>query len=160
MADWRIREAESEDLEEIHSLARELAEAVGDSPPERGAVQARFEELLEEPRAHTLVAEGEDGVVGVVSFWIKPDLAHGDVVVDMPMLAVAQDYRRSGVGKMLVDEVRKRASDHDADLIELVATSDNKSAREFYSSLGFVETDHISLEFVGDLEDPPEPDEQ
>lgn len=160
VSDLQVRAASAEDEEGIYYLTRELAAAVGDAPPAREAVQKRLEELVEEPRARTLVVEGESGLLGVVSFWIKPDLAHGDVVVEVPMLVVAEDHRRAGVGKLLVDEVRKQASDHDAGVIELIATSDNTTAREFYRSLGFVETDNISLEFMGDLHDPPESEEK
>lgn len=160
MTDLQVREANTADEEGIYALARELAEAVGDTPPAREAVRKRLEELLEEPRARALVAEAEVGIVGAVNFWIKPDLAHGDVVVEVPMLVVAEDHRRAGVGKLLVDEVRKQASDHDASVIELIATSDNTAARSFYRSLGFVETDHVALEFMGDLQNPPEPEEK
>lgn len=155
-----IREASPEDGEGIHALACELAVSVGDSLPGREAVQSRLEELLEEPGARVLVAQSGDSLVGTVSLWIKPDLAHGDHVVEVPMLVVAKDFRREGVGKMLVDEVRKAALEHEAGVIELIATSDNTAAREFYRSLGFVETDHVSLEFMGDLENPPEPGEK
>src|SRR5215207_5756460 len=154
-----IREAKIEDAAEIHALASELADAVGDAPPAEEAVRARLEELLEEPAARVFVAENEVGVVGVVSLWIKPDLAHGDAVVEVPMLVVAEDHRRTGVGKLLMDEVRNVAAENDADLIELVATRANVAAREFYRSLGFVEADVVSLEFVGSPEDPPDPDE-
>ena len=154
------RGATAEDAEEIHTLARELAGAVGDSPPDFEAVRARLSELLEEPRAQVLVAEDEDGaVVGAASFWIKPDLAHGDTVIEVPMLIVAEDRRREGVGKLLMEEIRSLAAGHGAGIIELVATGDNRPAREFYRSLGFVETDHVALEFMGDLEDPPQPEE-
>lgn len=160
MSDLQVREANAGDAEGIYSLAQELAEAVGDSPPDREAVRKRLEELLEEPRSRTLVAEGEGGIVGAVSFWIKPDLAHGDVVVEVPMLVVSEEHRRAGVGKLLVEEVRQQASDNGASVIELIATSDNNTAREFYRSLGFVETDHVSLEFMGNLEEPPESGEK
>ena len=154
-----IREAKVEDAAEIHGLARELAETVGDAPPAEEAIRARLEELLDEPRARVFVAENEVGVVGAVSLWIKPDLAHGDAVIEVPMLVVAEDHRRAGVGKLLMDEVRNVAAENDADLIELVATRANVAAREFYRSLGFVEADVVSLEFVGSPEDPPDPDE-
>ena len=160
MSGFQVRKANTEDAEGIYALARELAETVGDSPPDRKAVRARLEELLEEPRARTLVAEGESGIAGTVSFWIKPDLAHGDFVVEVPMLVVAEGHRRAGVGKLLVEEVRKQASDHGAGVIELIATSDNMAAREFYRSLGFVETENVSLEFMGDLQNPPESEEK
>jgi ribosomal protein S18 acetylase RimI-like enzyme len=152
----RVREATVEDAAEIYGLARELAQTVGDAPPPEERVRGRLEELLEEPRARVLVAEGEGGVVGAASLWIKPDLAHGDTVVEVPMLVVAEDHRREGVGKLLMAEVQSVAAETEAALIELVATSANVVARDFYRSLGFVEADVVSLEFVGSPEDPPE----
>jgi ribosomal protein S18 acetylase RimI-like enzyme len=154
----KVRDAVAEDVEPIHSLAADLASAVGDSPPRFEGVRARLLELLEEPRARVLVAEGESStVLGVASLWIKPDLAHGDTVVEVPTLVVAERSRREGVGKLLMEEVRRLAAENDADLIELVATTQNVAAREFYRTLGFVETDHVTL--VGDMEDPPDPEE-
>jgi ribosomal protein S18 acetylase RimI-like enzyme len=155
----KARDATTRDAARIHGLARELAETVGDEPPTEEAVRARLEELLDEPRARVLVAESEAGIVGGVSFWIKPDLAHGDTVVEVPMLVVAEDHRRTGVGKLLMEEVRNVASDNGASQIELVATRSNVTAREFYRSLGFVEAEVVSLEYVGSQEDPPDPDE-
>ena len=155
-SNYKVREANVEDAAEICGLARELAETVGDEPPTEKATRARLEELLNESRVRVLVAEDEAGIVGGVSFWIKPDLAHGDTVVEVPMLVVAQDHRRTGVGKLLMEEVRNVASDNGASQIELVATRSNVTAREFYHSLGFVESDVVSLEFVGSQEDPPE----
>ena len=155
----KARDATTEDAAGIHGLTRELAETVGDEPPTEEAIRARLEELLDEPRARVLIAENEAGIVGVVSFWIKPDLAHGDAVVEVPMLVVAEDHRRSGVGKLLMEEVRNVAFDNGASQIELVATRSNVTAREFYRSLGFVEADVVSLEFVGSQEDPPDPEE-
>ena len=160
MAELRVREATAEDADKIHSLAGELAGSVGDVSPHLEGVRGRLAELLEEPRAWVLVAEGGDGaVVGAASLWIKPDLAHGDTVIEVPTLVVAEGSRREGVGKLLMEEIQKLAAENDANLIELVATPENVPARDFYKSLGFVETDHVSLEFVGDMEDPPDPEE-
>jgi ribosomal protein S18 acetylase RimI-like enzyme len=153
-----VREATIEDAVDIQRLAQELAEAVGDAPPVEEAVRKRLEEFLETPRARVLVVENGPRVVGVVSFWVKPDLAHGDAVVEVPMLVVTEDHRRTGIGKLLMEEVRSIASENDASLIELVATSANVAAREFYKSLGFVEADVVALEFVGSHENPPQPE--
>jgi len=156
----RVREATAEDVEIIHALADELAGVVGDSSPALEAVRARLSELLEEPRARVLVAEDESGaVVGMASLWIKPDLAHGDTVIQVPTLVVAKGSRRGGVGKLLMEEIQGLAAENDAGVIELIATRENAPARNFYKSLGFVETDHVSLEFVGDMESPPDPEE-
>jgi ribosomal protein S18 acetylase RimI-like enzyme len=153
----KIREATQADGEALHALACELADALSDRRPEREAVRSRLRELLEEPRARVLVAEGGRVVVGAATLWIKPDLAHGDTVVEVPMLVVARAVRRQGLGKLLMAAVQDVAANANANLIELVATGDNKAARAFYHSLGFVETDHVALEFVGEMEDPPEP---
>lgn len=154
-----VREASPEDARAIHALAEELADALGDQRPRFEAVRGRLSELLEEQRARVLVAEGESGIVGAASLWVKPDLAHGDTVVEVPMLVVSGNARRQGVGKLLVEEIQSIAADKNAAIIELVATRENDAARAFYRSLGFVETDHIALEFVGDVQNPPNPDE-
>jgi ribosomal protein S18 acetylase RimI-like enzyme len=154
----KAREATTEDAADIQILARELAETVGDAPPVEEAVRKRLEELLETPRSRVLVVENGRGVVGAVCFWIKPDLAHGDTVVEVPMLVVAEDHRRNGVGRLLMEEVRSIASENGASLIELVTTTANVAAREFYHSLGFVEADVVALEFVGSHDNPPQPE--
>jgi ribosomal protein S18 acetylase RimI-like enzyme len=156
--EFEVREATTKDAADIQRLALELADTVGDAPPVEEAVRKRLEELLETPRSRVLVVENGRGVVGAVSFWIKPDLAHGDTIVEVPMLVVSEDHRRNGVGRILMEEVRAIASEHGASLIELVATSANVVAREFYRSLGFVEADVVALEFVGSHEDPPQPE--
>ncbi|MGF1473549.1 MAG: GNAT family N-acetyltransferase [Rubrobacteraceae bacterium] len=155
-----VRTATEGDAKELHKLASELADAVGDPKPEPEAVRKRLLELLESAAAHTLVAESDAGLAGAASVWIKPDLAHGDTTAEVPMLVVSEELRRSGVGKLLMHEVRQLASDNGANLIELVATADNVPAREFYKALGFVETEHVALEFLGDLEDPPDSEDQ
>ena len=154
-----VREAIEADAQAIHNLACELAETLGDASPAYAAFQARLAELLDEPRARVLVVEGEEGMVGAATLWIKPDLAHGDVVVEVPMLVVSNAARRRGIGRLLIDRIRDVAATERATLVELIATSDNTGARDFYRSLGFVETDHVSLEFVGDMHDPPDSEE-
>ena len=124
-SETRVREATVEDVAALHMLAVDLADALSDRRPAVEAVRERLSELLEEPRARVIVAEdSEAGVVGAATAWVKPDLAHGDRVVEVPMLVVSSGARRRGVGRLLVEEIRSIASAQDAALIELVATSD------------------------------------
>jgi ribosomal protein S18 acetylase RimI-like enzyme len=154
-----VREATAADARTLHALAQELADALGDHRPRFEMVRTRLLELLEEPRARVLVAEDKGGVVGAASLWIKPDLAHGDKVVEVPMLVVSGEARRQGIGKLLVEEIQSIVAAENAAIIELIATRKNDVARAFYRALGFVETDHVALEFVGDVQDPPDPTE-
>lgn len=155
-AGYELREATLGDAVEIHALARELAETVGDAHPDEGAVRTRLEALLGNPAARVFVAEEGGRLAGVVSLWIKPDLAHGDVVVEVPMLVVSEDHRRNGVGRLLMSRVSDVAAENEASQIDLVTTRANVAARDFYKALGFTEADVVSLEFVGDVEAPPE----
>lgn len=157
--DLFVREATLADAADVHALACELAGTLGDSLPSREDVAARLSELLDAPRARVLLAEEDGEILGAASIWVKPDLAHGDTVVEVPMLAVASGQRRQGVGKRLMAEIQQFAADNGANLIELVATRDNLPAREFYRSLGFVEANVVALEFLGDMEAPPDPEE-
>lgn len=157
--DLFVREATLADAADVHALACELAGTLGDSLPSREDVAARLSELLDTPRARVLLAEEDGEILGAASIWVKPDLAHGDTVVEVPMLAVASGQRRQGVGKRLMAEIQQFAADNGANLIELVATRDNLPAREFYRSLGFVEANVVALEFLGDMEAPPDPEE-
>ena len=150
----KVRVARESDAAVVHALAGELAAVVGDTPPPEKAVGARLIELLEGKSSGVMVAEVGDEVAGVVSYWLKPDLAHGDAVVEIPMLAVFPRHRRGGVGKALLAAVTEEVGE--ASIVELVVVPTNLEAREFYASLGFVETDHLVLEFVGDVEDFPE----
>src|SRR5919202_6369097 len=127
-----VREATAQDARALHILAQELADALGDRSPRPEAVRARLSELLEEPRVRVLVAEDEGGIVGAASLWIKPDLAHGDTVVEVPMLVVTGDARRRGVGRLLIEEIRRVVAAENAALIELIAARKNDVARAFY----------------------------
>lgn len=149
-----VRRATAEDAGVLCALAWELADALGDRRPRLEVLRERLRELLEEPRVRVLVAEGEGGVMGAASLWIKPDLAHGDAVIEVPMLVVSENARRRGIGRLLVEEIQNIAAAENAALIELVATKGNDAARAFYHSLGFIETDHIALEYVGEMGDP------
>lgn len=142
------RDATTEDAEAIYALACQLAAALGDSYPRQEAVRDRLSELLAEPRARALVVEERGRVRGVATLWIKPDLAHGDTVVEVPTLVVDEACRGRGAGRLLMRGAREVAREAGATLIELVATRDNAAARAFYESLGFAETDHVSLELV------------
>jgi ribosomal protein S18 acetylase RimI-like enzyme len=141
-----VREARKGDVEAVHALACELARTIGDDLPAFKDVEARFLELLEERRARVLVAESGGEMVGVASLWVKGDLAHGDTVIEVPMLAVRREYRRSGVGKELMAEVQRIALEKDAKVIELVTTRGNRAAKAFYRSLGFTEANVVPLE--------------
>ena len=103
-----VREATLGDAEAVHALSVELADALGDRRPRFETVRARLRELLDESGARVLVAQDESEIGGAASLWIKPDLAHGDTVVEVPMLVVSKEARRRGIGRLLIGEIEYR----------------------------------------------------
>jgi len=56
---------------------------------------------------------------------------------------VAPEYRRQGVGKLLVEAIADWASGRGAQTLELMVTSGNHAAIEFYGRIGFSMTGRI-----------------
>ncbi len=76
---------------------------------------------LTAPGAIALVAVEEDGVAGVVHM-----LTDGAIQAFMPVLIVAPDHRRKGVGRRLIEEAFSRSGAKQVDL------STDEDAYEFY----------------------------
>jgi ribosomal protein S18 acetylase RimI-like enzyme len=52
-------------------------------------------------------------------------------------LAVAADYRRLGIGRLLADDIFKWFKSHDIDRVELILLSANPLSTQFWQALGF-----------------------
>ena len=74
---------------------------------------------------------------GIAGAFLDPDDVACAKLVSM---WTAPAYRRSGVGRLLVDEVTTWAAQRGARTLRLMVTSNNESAISFYQRLGFVRT--------------------
>ena len=50
---------------------------------------------------------------------------------------MSNESRRKGIGKLLIEEVKKQARENDYNKIELNCWEFNESAMKFYESIGF-----------------------
>ncbi len=92
----------------------------------------RFE-LLENPAAHLLVAQDDEGtVVGYVGFWLIVDEAH------ISTLAVHPERRRQGIGERLLRAALTWAAALGADLATLEVRASNHAAQALYDKHGFL----------------------
>jgi ribosomal protein S18 acetylase RimI-like enzyme len=73
-----------------------------------------------------------------VSFLDEHDLATAQLL----SMWVAPEYRRAGVGKVLVDAIAAWAAGRGARTLRLMVTSNNDSAMAFYRRNGFSPTGH------------------
>lgn len=56
-----------------------------------------------------------------------------------------KDYRRNGYGRILINEIKKKAKKEDCNRIELTCWSFNKNAIKFYEKIG-MEVQKLTME--------------
>ncbi len=131
------RDADSSDAKDISRLLHQLGYDVG---PEE--VSKRLALQTGAGGSDIVVAVDEGAIVGVISCsHAIPLLAEGGCYVRITALAVAEDQRGQGVGRVLVGEIERRANAIDASLIEVSSgrRAEREAAHSFYPALGFVD---------------------
>ena len=88
-------------------------------------------ELAERPRRDYLVLADPDGVLGYAG------LDHGGDVADVMTIAVAPRGQGRGFGKLLLDELERRAVGRGASHVILEVRADNTAARALYERGGY-----------------------
>ncbi len=128
-----IRRAESGDCEAVFYLARAFATSFA---VERSAFEVSFSALLESSDALLAVAaDGERAVGYVLSFDHYAFFANGRVSW-VEEIMVAEDVRRRGVGRRLMEAVEEWARGRQSRLVGLAT----RRATPFYRSLGYDES--------------------
>jgi ribosomal protein S18 acetylase RimI-like enzyme len=61
------------------------------------------------------------------------------------LVAVLPDYRREGVGRMLMEEVEAKLAEIGCPKLNLQVRGSNKEVVEFYKKLGYVVEDRVSM---------------
>lgn len=122
-----------------------LAEAVGSEPDGWLITDGRWRSASEErrylraqrrhPDAAVLVAEVPDGIVGRLSIARDPHPASAHVA-DLGLM-VAEDYRRRGIGRALMQAAETWAREVGVRKIELHVFPYNTAAVALYESLGY-----------------------
>lgn len=147
MTDSRVRRATASDIPRASELAGKLARMHHDTDPDRfflpeNVVQGYawwFERVLVNPEAVLLVADGADGLAGYAYGGLE-DRAwnllldeHGAV----HDVFVADDQRRSGVGRALVEALVSELEKLGAERIVLSTMPSNLAAQSLFARFGF-----------------------
>lgn len=93
--------------------------------------EATFRGLLRRRDAEMVSAEADVGVIGYAAFWCVVDQG------ELGNVAVAANWRGSGIGARLVEEIINRASRRGVREIFLEVRPSNTVARNLYEQLGF-----------------------
>ena len=91
-----------------------------------------FLDELQVDCARSILAEVEGRIVGYVLFWFLPE------EVDIHNIAVHPDFRRQGIGRLLLEQVVDTARRQERLRVTLDVRFSNAPAQNLYRSFGFV----------------------
>lgn len=128
-------------FEEVDSLHRAAKPEIFREPDLPFRTLEGFRDLLANPRVCLMAADIEGKCVGLVHAvhqvfggqWIRRP--RNWVLIDN--LVVGTSARRGGIGRALVEAVRRWAADQGAEELELRVYDFNREAIAFYSKMGF-----------------------
>ncbi|MBG0774842.1 MAG: GNAT family N-acetyltransferase [Desulfovibrionaceae bacterium] len=143
---WTLRPATRADMDAMVRLLGVLFGIEADFTPNVAAQRAGLALMLAAPATRcVLVAELDGAVVGMGTLQMVVSTAEGapsglieDVVVD-------ETARGLGIGRALVDGLRRRAAERGATRVQLLADADNGPALAFYEHIEFSRTGLVCL---------------
>ena len=97
--------------------------------------------------ARSFLAEIDGRIVGYVLFWLLPGEA------DVHNLAVHREFRRQGIGRLLLQQVVSEARRCSSSRVTLEVRHSNVAAQKLYESMGFVTTSIRKNYYSDDNED-------
>lgn len=130
------------DGEALVGLMNELARFYGGEPTETLEDQlAQLDASLfrDAPDAHVLMAWEAGKPAGFASYSFLWPAAGFTRSLYLKELYVAQAYRRTGLGRQLMDELHRIARLNRCSRVEWTTDAPNEAARRFYESLGYSE---------------------
>jgi ribosomal protein S18 acetylase RimI-like enzyme len=143
-----LRKAEETDYAAIEGLARQLYRVREEAHPTVYIVadaalidENEWRKALKDKEHLILVADVEGQTGGFVHACIEKvpqslrEQKREFALIEM--MAVSLDYRRSGIGRALVQATQQWASDHQLTEVELEVYDANKDAKGLYDALGF-----------------------
>jgi ribosomal protein S18 acetylase RimI-like enzyme len=136
-----IKVADAVPGDEVHiaALCAELDEFYGDLPagtPAERAAAVRDVLFGSPPLAYALVAWDGQAPAGLAAYSFLWPAAGLSASLYLKELYVAEAYRRTSVGRMLMDELAAVASRRGLSRVEWTTDTSNEGAQAFYESLG------------------------
>ncbi|MEK7354000.1 MAG: GNAT family N-acetyltransferase [Chloroflexota bacterium] len=137
-----IRSANEKDIPRLIELYGDLV--ISTSPEELNRSPGaddykRAFAQIQAARGHELLVAEEDGkILGTMALIIVPNLSHGGLPwAGVENVMVDADYRRRGIGKLLMDYALVEAKKAGCYKLQLISDKSRKEAHKFYKALGY-----------------------
>jgi len=96
-----------------------------------------FEKVINNPSNYIFVALDNNRIIGFATFSIRDVVRYPKPIAELDELFVHEDYRKKGIGKLLMTEVENKAKEFDCYRLFIESHYDHKAAHKFYESLGY-----------------------
>ena len=142
-----VRLATEEDIPRILELYGDLIISTSTVELNRKPVaddyKRAFAQIQTTPGHELLVAEEEGKIIGTMMLFIMPNLSHGGLPwAGVENVMVDADYRRQGIGKLMMDYVLAQAKKAGCYKIQLISDKSRTEAHKFYEALGYNASGH------------------
>ena len=148
-----IREATTDDVPTIRSLAREAwTEAYADSVPD-SVIEDAVSEWYAEETMNRIIGDDEQVCLVAVEDGTILGFSHGatdDGKGDVLRLYVAPDRWHEGIGTTLLEAMEERLTELGAETMQAMVLADNEMGNAFYEDRGFEKTDEAETQLDGD----------
>lgn len=136
-----VRPATEQDIPRILELYQELTGERHDLT--RYQIGPVLAEITSMTGHELLVAEEDSVVVGTMVLLVVPNLSHGALPwAIVENMVVDQEYRRRGIGRVLMEYAIARARQAGCYKVQLFSHKKRRQAHKFYRSLGFETSAH------------------
>lgn len=129
----QIRKIQNQDLNFIYKSICELENEELDFQ----VFTAIFNENLSNPNNLYLIAENENEALGFISFHTQNLLHHCGRVGEIQEFFIHQNHRGKGVGRQLIEKIKKYAEEHKLKSIEVTTNRRRVENVLIYENLGF-----------------------
>lgn len=128
-----IRKIEKLDLDFVYKSICELENEILDFD----VFERIFNENISNPRNVYLIAENESEGLGFISFHTQNLLHHCGLVGEIQEFFIHQKHRGKGVGRLLINEIKNFAEQHNLKSIEVTTNKRRVENVAIYENLGF-----------------------
>ena len=128
-----IRKAKKSDSRSILKLITELAEFEKLNPPDKHAQKRLITDAFRsKPLFNILIAEYRDKIIGYAFYFFTYSTFLAKPTLYLEDIFVSNNYRNSGIGKLLFDVLLKKAKAKKCGRLEFTVLDWNKNAMRFY----------------------------
>jgi len=125
-------------IDDIDGLVNLLGQLWPNKSIDKKAVKRVIEKgLINGHQIYICATTDDENLVGFCSLTIKNNLWLSANLGNVDELVVDSEYRRRGIGKLLMNEIEKIAQNHNCKRIELDSAFHRTIAHDFYMGIGF-----------------------